>query len=243
MLRVEPFQPDVFGRGVYSPYDSVRLANFRLEANSSSSSLTSRTLSRWLQGYNIKSDGDIRYSPPLWELDYANDDGLELSFRDLIELKFVKAFRDIGLSLPAIRKCLLRAADIVGDARPFSTQKFRSDGKTIFLDITNSVDEGQLVDLKRRQNVFRSVVAPIFHNIEFDAKTAVRWFPLGMKRSIVVDPARSFGQPILMESGVPAEVIACAVPVEGSAERVAQLFEISLKSVHDAILFQSKLAA
>lgn len=243
MGKIERFASDILGHGVYGASESVRLVNFSLEQSQLARRITNRTLSRWLRGYEFEVDGEVRYSAPLWTLDYANDDVLELSFRDLIETKFVKTFRDLGLSLPTIRRCLERAADIVGDARPFSTQKFR-DGKTIFLDITSDVDEGQLVDLKDRQNVFRTIVAPTFHNIEFDASTVVRWFPLGLnRRTIVVDPKRAFGHPILAESGIPSEVIAEAIVVEGSAEQVARLYEIKLQSVYDALLFQQKLAA
>jgi len=244
MRKIQDSKSDVLGRGVYGAAESLRLVNFSLESSPSLNGMTHRTLARWLRGYDFDIDGEVRYSPPLWQLDYANDEVLELSFRDLMELKFVKAFRDIGLSLPTIRQCLLRAVDIVGDARPFSTQKFRSDGKTIFLDITSTIDEGQLVDLRKRQNVFRSFVAPTFHNIEFDATTVVRWFPLGLgHKSIVVDPSRAFGHPILMDSGIRSEVIANAVAVEGSAERVAKLYEVKLQSVQEAVLFEQKLAA
>jgi hypothetical protein len=106
-----------------------------------------------LRGYDFGPDGE-GHSEPLWQPDYQNDkDIVELSFRDLIEPRFVKAFRDIGLGLPTIRACYLRAAEEVHDDRPFSTQKFRTDGETIFLEITEGLQEGKLVDLKHRQNV------------------------------------------------------------------------------------------
>jgi hypothetical protein len=118
-----------------------------------------------------------------------------LSFRDLIELRFVKAFREFGLSLFTIRECFERAVEAVKDQRPFSTQRFRTDGKTIFLEITHDVREGELLDLKRRQGAFHRVVAPSLHDLEFDANIVARWFPLGMsRRTIVVDPARSVGR-------------------------------------------------
>jgi hypothetical protein len=62
----------------------------------------------------------------------AQKSALEVSFRDLIELRFVKAFRDAGLSLQTIRECFGRAIEAVRDERPFSTLRFRTDGKTIF---------------------------------------------------------------------------------------------------------------
>ncbi|HEX8663853.1 MAG TPA: hypothetical protein VF744_07480 [Beijerinckiaceae bacterium] len=132
-----------------------------------------QTVARWLKGYDYEAGGETRHSGPLWRPDYANDDDgdgiLELSFRDLVELRFVKAFRDAGLGLAAIRACFERAVEEVRDERPFSTRRFRTDGKTIFLDITRDVREGELIDLRRRQGVFRTMVEPSLRDLEFEA--------------------------------------------------------------------------
>jgi uncharacterized protein (DUF433 family) len=166
-----------------------------------------------------------------------------LSFRDLIELRFVKSFRDLGLSLPTIRACFQRAIEKVQDERPFSTQKFRTDGKAIFLDITQNVGDGELIDLRHRQRVFRTVVEPSLRDLEFDADVVARWYPLGvLRRSIVIDPARVFGRPLAAEAGVPTEVLVNAVNVEGSVETVARLYEVA-PAVRDAVAFERKLAA
>jgi uncharacterized protein (DUF433 family) len=233
------------GRGVYGAAEALRLINFRRQFDTSSRTISRQTITRWLRGYDYVRKGEKHHSPPLWKPDYVNeDDTIELSFRDLIELRFVKAFRDIGLSLPTIRECFERAVEAVHDQRPFSTQKFRTDGKTIFLEITDNVNEGELLDLKKRQGVFHRIVAPSLHDLEFDAETVVRWFPLGKAhRSIVVDPARSFGRPIVMPAGVPTEVLREAVEVEGSEEKVAKLYEVPVAAVRDAVVFQQRLAA
>jgi uncharacterized protein (DUF433 family)/DNA-binding transcriptional MerR regulator len=239
---------DALGRGSYGSAETLRLINFRRPDVSRAlhdepHRVTRVTVARWLYGYQ---HGGTQ-SKPLWQPDYApteDEPGLEVSFRDLIELRFVKAFRDFGLSLQAIRDCFERAVEVVHDQRPFSTRRFRTDGKTIFFEIVDGIREGQLVDLRRRQNVFHRIVEPSLHDLEFEADALARWFPLGRSReSIVVDPARAFGRPIVRSGGVPTETIAQAVDVEGSAERVATLYELPLAAVRDAIEFQKKLAA
>jgi uncharacterized protein (DUF433 family) len=230
---------DALGRGVYGAAEALRLINFRRRSDVLSRSVSRRTIARWLRGY--AHDG--RRSPPLWQSDYAgaDDEAIEVSFRDLIELRFVKAFRDLGLGLPTIRLCFERAVEEVNDARPFSTQRFRTDGKTIFLEITDGVREGELLDLKRRQGVFHRVIAPSLHGLEFDADIVSRWYPAG--KTIVLDPARAFGRPIVAEAGIPTVVISEAVEVEGSAGRVAKLYELPVAAVRDAVMFQQQLAA
>lgn len=240
-----PTVDGVLGRGVYGAAEALRLINFRRQFEASGRSISRRTITRWLRGYDYSRNGLTHHSDPLWRPDYVNeDDTIELSFRDLIELRFVKAFRDVGLSLPTIRECFMRAVEAVKDQRPFSTQRFRTDGKTIFLEITHDVREGELLDLKRRQGAFHRVVAPSLRDLEFDADIVARWFPLGMSRkSIVIDPTRAFGRPIVVEGGVPAEVLSKAVEVEGTPERVAKLYEVPLAAVRDAVSFQQRLAA
>jgi hypothetical protein len=230
-------------RGVYDGREATRLVNFSRIAEDEGKRVSQSTVARWMRGYDYSVGGERRHALPLWRPDFAGSDaGLQISFRDLIELRFVKAFRGLGLGLPTIRQCFSRAVNLIGDERPFSTRKFRTDGKTIFLEITSDVREGDLIDLKTRQHAFRIMVAPSFHDFEFDGDLVARWFPLG-RPSIVLDPHRSFGRPILATGGVPTEVIASAAIVEGSAERAALLYDAPPAAVRDAVSFEQKLAA
>jgi uncharacterized protein (DUF433 family)/DNA-binding transcriptional MerR regulator len=242
MPKAEQREPDALSRGAYSAAEGLRLLNFS-RGTSPVRHVSRSTVSRWLRGYDFGSEQE-GHSEPLWRPDYANDDDMiELSFRDLIELRFVKAFRDIGLSMPAIRECYQRAADEVHDERPFSTQKFRTDGKTIFLEITEGIQEAKLVDLRRRQNVFRTIVEPSLKDLEFDASAVSRWYPLGTARkSVIIDPTRAFGRPVAA-SGIPTEVLNRAVAVEGSIAKVVRLYDVSAAEVKDAVKFEKKLAA
>jgi DNA-binding transcriptional MerR regulator len=235
-------EKDALSRGAYGASEGVRLLNFN-RGNAEVRNVSRNTVARWLRGYNFGADGKSR-SEPLWRPDYNNDDQLiEFSFRDLIELRFVKAFRDAGLALPTIRACYERAAEEVKDERPFSTRKFRTDGKTIFLDITEGLEGANLIDLRQRQNVFRTMVEPSLKDLEFDASAVSRWFPLGMSRkSVVIDPTRSFGRP-MTASGVPTEVLRRAVEVEGSIAKVAKLYDATQAEIKDSVFFEDRLAA
>lgn len=242
MLRREPAEPDALGRGAYGAAEGLRLLNFS-RSGAPVRHVSRNTVARWLRGYHFGNDGE-GHSEPLWHPDYSNDDNLiEFSFRDLIELRFVKAFRDLGLALATIRECYQRASEEVQDERPFSTRKFRTDGKSIFLEITEGIQEPKLVDLRRRQNVFRTIVEPSLKDLEFDASAVARWFPLGIARkSIIIDPARAFGRPIAA-SGVPTQVLSRALTVEGSVAKVVALYNVSTAEVKDAVAFEKRLAA
>ena len=59
----------------------------------------------------------------------------------------------------------------------------------------------------------------------------------------MIDPTRSFGQPISSEFGVPTIVLAEAVQAEGSVARVAALYEVDRTVVADAVRYHEELAA
>src|SRR5690349_18418602 len=102
----------IIGRGVYDASEALQLLNFKRDPSVLGRSVSRKTVARWLTGYDYTVRGERRHSVPLWRPDYVNDDQqIEISFRDLIELRFVKVFRDAGLALPTIRECFLRAVE------------------------------------------------------------------------------------------------------------------------------------
>lgn len=219
-----------FGIGAYSLTEAGRLLN-----------VSPTTIRRWLFGYSYDHHGPKTEQSPLWQPQYGvEQEEPLLGFRDLMEARIVRGLRAMHIGLPTIRECLRQASEIVGDNHPFSTRRFKSDGKRIFLEQMSDDGRSNLFDLKRRQLVFQRVVAPSFLELDFDTEAASRWWLLPKKRTIVVDPARSFGQPIAAEAGVPTARLAQAVKAEGSVKRVAQLFEMRSATVRDALTFEQR---
>jgi uncharacterized protein (DUF433 family) len=81
------------------------------------------------------------------------------------------------------------------------------------------------------------------NNLDLEGDIVARWRPYKGKRSIVVDPARSFGQPVATDSGVPTVALADAFHAEGSAAVVAALYEVDESVVRDAVRFHEGLVA
>lgn len=232
MKHHSPSQPLV-GVGLYSLADASKLLR-----------TPSRTLRRWMDGYNYKVEGEVRAVPPLWTPDIPKfDEDVELSFRDLIELRFVQAFVSNGIGLQAVRNCLEYARQCIHSDRPFSSGRFRTDGRTIFLESLQIADEPKLLDLKKKQYVFKQIVEQSFKDLDLVGDTVARWRPYRGKDSIVVDPTRSFGQPIAEAVGVPTVVLADAVKAEGSQAVVAAMYEVEKSVVQDAVRFQAELMA
>ena len=235
------------GIGYYTVPEAARLIR-----------VPSLSIRRWLSGYTYATrDGERRTVPPLWTPQIpAFEKQIELGFRDLIELRFVAAFLDAGLGIQTIRRCLDHARAHVDDERPFSTRRFRTDGKTIFFEFAERAisaesdtsdlpreDRQTLIDLKNRQFAFRDVIAQTFKDLDLDDDVVARWRPFRGKDTIVIDPQRAFGQPIATSSGVPTARLASALKAEGYAQRVALLYDVPVRVVRDAEKFENELAA
>jgi uncharacterized protein (DUF433 family) len=215
------------GVGLYSLADAAQLLR-----------APPRSLRRWMEGYDYKSHDEI------WVPDIPMiDDEVELSFRDLMELRFVRAFLEKGIGLQAVRNCLDYARRCMQSDRPFSTGRFRTDGRTIFLESLADSEDPKLLDLKKKQYVFKQVVEQSFKDLDLEGDLVARWRPYRGKESIVVDPARSFGQPIASASGVPTITLVDAVKAEGSVPRVAAIYEVDRSVVQDAVRFHEELLA
>ncbi|WP_375463070.1 hypothetical protein [uncultured Methylobacterium sp.] len=154
-----------------------------------------RTINRWLGGYTDTSKGIETEMPPLWQPELpAFGNHIELGFRDLVELRFVNAFLEAGLGLLTIRNCIAVARECVDDARPFSTQRFRTDGRTIFLESLHQRGEGDMLDLRKGQYVLKAAIERTFRDLDIAHDAVTRWRPHRGRKSVVIDPTRAFGQ-------------------------------------------------
>jgi uncharacterized protein (DUF433 family) len=227
------FETVPLGVGYYTVPEAARLLK-----------LPRRSINRWLGGYRYREGAEERWLPPLWvpELPVLGD-RLEIGFRDLIELRFVKAFIEAGLMLKTVRHCLAYARECVQDPRPFSTRRFKTDGRTIFLEGLRTAADGELLDLKKRQYVLKETIEQTFKDLDIQDAVVARWRPFHGKESIVIDPERAFGKPIVTAFGVPTVALADAVAAEGSIDRVVYLYEVPGAVVRDAVNFEEYLLA
>lgn len=222
------------GIGIYSVTDAARLSGVSVQR-----------IRRWLQGYSYRVDECVHKSPPVWKPQLPIVDGKQaVSFLDLVEIRFVDSFRKHGVSWKTIRAAARYAFEKLHSNHPFSTRQFRTDGRSIFEEAINKTGERQLLDVVKSQLAFRQILSPyLYDGLEFGPSDAViRWCPVpGLK--VIIDPKRSFGQPVLVGCGIPTITVANAFKAEGSLRRVAHWFDITTREVQDAVRFEKKFAA
>ncbi|MGH7983381.1 MAG: hypothetical protein ACREFF_09595 [Candidatus Udaeobacter sp.] len=198
---------------------------------------------RWLKGYDFRSGESVRHSDAVWQGELQPiENKLALSFRDLLELRFVDAFIRAGVSWRTMRRAHRKAQAKLKTTHPFCSNRIFTDGRAILLRQGEEDSDQALIDLVNDQAEFARIVEPFRKELEFSGSDIV-WWPLGKERQIVVDPKRNFGQPSAAHSGVPTRVLARSVKTNGSVEAVSHWFEVSEGEVRDALEFEARLAA
>ncbi|MEE8500850.1 MAG: hypothetical protein V3S27_09785, partial [Kiloniellales bacterium] len=115
-------EPKLVGIGLYTVPEAARLTK-----------VPKPTIRRWLFGYRTRRSGQFAELPPVWDSQIARIDSVTgLGFLDLMEIRFVHAFRVHGVSLNNIRLTVERAREIFGSDHPFAKKRFQTDGRRIF---------------------------------------------------------------------------------------------------------------
>ncbi len=180
------------------------------------------------------------------------------TFRDLIELRHVNALHLAGVSWQHIGRTAKYAGARLGTDYPFSHRRFRTDGAEIF-DLTDTAPDtgpyaifnfGPEQDAENEQLTFAEIITPsLFESLDYADDVPVRWYPAeewgldSVGRSVVVDPLRSFGAPVIEGWHIPTETLyRNFVGEEYSARQVALSYDISEAAVLEAVAFEKELA-
>ena len=224
------------GTGLYSISEASKLTG-----------VSGQRISRWLRGYNYRYKGQKRRSKAIWSGQIEPLEGIEaLGFLDLIEICFVDQFVKLGLSIQTIRKAAEKAYEWFEIDHPFTTQRFRTDGKRVFVEIEHDTGDTGLYDLIRNQFGLYDIILPsLYQDLRFDKSGRVSvWHPKRETPLIALDPKREFGQPIIETVGIQTLAIADVVRAEGgSLDSVAKWFEIEPDAVRQAVEFEFRYAA
>jgi uncharacterized protein (DUF433 family) len=196
-----------------------------------------------LKGYDFRSGTSVRHSDAVWQGEIKPiEHKLALSFRDLLELRFVDAFIRAGVSWKTMRRAHGRAQEELKTTHPFCSNRISTDGRNILMRQAEEDGDEALLNLVTQQHEFTKIVQNFLKELEFSGDDII-WWPLGKERQIIVDPRRNFGQPTVVKSGVPATALARSVKANSSVDEVARWYEVQNDEVQDAVEFEESLAA
>jgi uncharacterized protein (DUF433 family) len=231
LVPVHRREPHFLNTGLYTVSEAARLT--RIPAGK---------IRRWIRGYTFRKGESVRHSDAVWQTEIKPlDDKAALSFRDLLELRFVDAFIKAGVSWVTMRRAHTAAQEELKTTHPFCSKRIATDGKNILLKQAEEDSDEALINLVTDQREFSRIVQDFLKELEFSGDDIV-WWPLGKNRQIVVDPRRNFGQPTVAKSGVPATTLARSVKANSSIDIVARWYEAQRDEVRDAVEFEDSLA-
>ncbi len=219
---------NLLGRGIYSIPEAAHIIGMS----------TSR-VRRWVNGYHSSTQNEHL---PIVSSELPVIDGkVAISFSDLLELHFINAFIEHGISLQKIRKAAKIAADILGvESHPFTEYKFKTDRKSIMQSVG-----ARMLNLNESQYELEGVIKQsLFHGFVYSGKVAGAWRPSEKEKSVILDPKFALGKPIIENTGIRTRAIFNAWQAEGRDHKVvAHQFELTAKQVKDAVSFENRMAA
>ena len=208
------------------------------------------TVRRWAFGYRRnRAAGAIEHAP-LIQTDLPEVEGQRaLTFVEVIELLYIRAFQRAGVSWAVIKQAATVAARLYGSDHPFALRQVYADPHGLYAAVDEEDGSQSLVHLVGHgQHAMAALVKPYLDQIDFDVNdVAVRWWPMGKAGGVVVDPRHSFGAPTVRGIGIRTSVLADAHAAEagvrgdGALDRVAWAYEISPRHVQTAVDFEQWL--
>lgn len=206
-----------------------------------------RAVRRWLLGYKRLYKGEERISPPLWKTELVDADlpDVAIGFRDLLELRLVNAFAQHGVDLRVIRATANAAREMFSSPYPLTMKRFLTDGRRIFAEAVEMTGETSLIEPMHGQYLFSDIVKPsLYAGIEYEGETALKWYPIPGRHTVVLDPQLQFGAPIVADVAIPTDTLYAAFKAEERDRNVvAKIFDIDPRHVDAAVHFEERLAA
>jgi uncharacterized protein (DUF433 family) len=162
--------------------------------------VSATTVRNWIVGYTV----DERQVPPL--LTPLKEQGAACSFLQLIEIVVAARFRKTeGVSFHIVKKAYDNAQKEFGLQFPFAHMKLKTIGGHI-VHIIKDESSHQAID-KLEQWTLPGLILETIEQLEYEYELAARWYPVGKKIPIVVDPRVSAGLPVVEGRGVTIQTI------------------------------------
>lgn len=210
------------GIGVYTLPDIARLLK-----------LPYHRVYRWVNTYWDGELGELfeeRYS---WETNGSK----AVSFHTLIELFVMMQLTEAGVPARSILKAHKELSSSRDTRFPFAQksiiQNMRTGHKKIYFELI-----GDTVCLDGTKQLQLEFIHEFITRLEFgDDDMAIRFWPMGKESAIVVDPLRSFGQPVIGNSNINPESIYGHIKAGDPPVYIAAVFNITEQEVSDAVAF------
>ena len=203
--------------------------------------LPTSTLRQWVCGRK----GDGKPIPGVIAAPEHVGRSIVLSFNNLVECHILASLRrEHEVPLQNVRRALRYVQRELKLPRPLLQQQFETDGADLFVK-----QLGSLVNVSREGQLgARELLSASLRRVERGADgLPLKLYPFpGAKvssdapRHVVVDPAVSFGRPVLAGTGIPTEEIAARLRAGEAPTELAEDFNVSEAQIISALICESR---
>ena len=199
-------------------------------------SIPAPTVNAWFRGINARN----QTFKPVIKLEDPTD--RRLSFSNLVEAHVLRALRTKhGIPMTAVRSALDYVRRKFGIERLLIDRRLRAAPGKLFLqryaEIVELTRSGQHVI----ERVWDSHLQAVVQDPAGVPFKLYPWIPdrtQPAKKSILIDPAVSFGRPMTTSRGIATSVLADLYDAGTSAEELVAEYGLTLQEVEDALAFE-----
>lgn len=211
-----------FGMGIFTISDTSAILN-----------IPRRKISYWFNKY---VSGD--FERKLGQRYFVDNEVITVNFYTLIETFVFYHLKEKKLKTPIIIQAHNELSKFYQTPYPFALYEFLHVGSSLFHDF-----EGNIVSLdESRQYAIRRIINQFSEKIDFGPRFAQKYYPMGKKSSIVVNPSNQFGSPIIDGTNIKVSTIFSLSSGGESTDFIADLYDLNEKQVNDAITYMKEAA-
>jgi uncharacterized protein (DUF433 family) len=190
-------------------------------------------VSFWTSKYWDSKLGKIFEGQYSWTLNNSK----AVSFHTLIEFFVFYQMAEAGVRPREVLNSHIELSKIFQTPFPFAQkdilENIRTTGKKVFFETKEGI-----LSLDGLKQFKLDFIRVFFKNLEFDNElVASRFWPLGREKSILVDPRRQFGHPVLGSTNIYPETIYNLIKSGEPVDFIAFTYEIDKKCIEDAIIY------
>lgn len=210
------------------------------------------TFATWARGYERRPHGrPVVKGAPVVTAFEALPGHPSVPFVGLAEGMVLAALRKARVPMQRVRPALAVLAEEIGISHAFASKRLFTDGAEILFDYAEhaSDDDAQalrgLVVVRSGQRVFSDVIRSYLRRIEYarDGYARLIHLPAYERAAVVVDPERSFGQPIFEHGAARVSDVLQRFWAGDDIETVSEEFGVSVAEVEDVFRAASRQAA
>lgn len=210
------------GLGIYTPAEIAQILR-----------LPYYKVNRWIDTYwdgELGREFEKKYS-------WKTENSKAVSFHTLVEFYVMMQLADAGVKTRKVLEAHKELSQYYDTSFPFALKEvldgINTDGKQIFLSLDDST-----ITLDGTKQFNLGFIKVFFRKLEFDSNNlASRLWPLGKEKSVLIDPERKFGHPVLEMKNIFPETIYGHYKAGDPIEYISYVYKVTEKEVRDAIEF------